>query len=233
MRTTGAAAARHHGADGSCSRGCTPACSTAAARCGSSTSSKGWPMAGSASIPGAPLGGRRPGRGGDGQQRVRPDARRPLREAAARASQQPLPAGRGRAAGRRGQQPAAAGAAVLPSPPLASRGSLQRKTDRLGASARHRTGHAAEDGAAHALQHLHHQPARLCRRVAAAGRGQGHRQGAWRVVNDMVLWLCSTALRGYLAEGRELLADKTLVAGVPISLRAEATPAATTRSRAR
>jgi WS/DGAT/MGAT family acyltransferase len=39
-------------------------------------------------------------------------------------------------------------------------------------------------------------------------------------INDMVLWLCSTALRDYLAEGREL-PDKTLVAGVPISLRAE------------
>jgi diacylglycerol O-acyltransferase len=39
-------------------------------------------------------------------------------------------------------------------------------------------------------------------------------------VNDMVLWLCSTALREYLAEGREL-PDKTLVAGVPISLRSE------------
>jgi WS/DGAT/MGAT family acyltransferase len=39
-------------------------------------------------------------------------------------------------------------------------------------------------------------------------------------VNDMVLWLCSTALREDLAEGRELPA-KTLVAGVPISLRAE------------
>ena len=35
-----------------------------------------------------------------------------------------------------------------------------------------------------------------------------------------MLWLCSTALREYLAEGREL-PDKTLVAGVPISLRAE------------
>jgi diacylglycerol O-acyltransferase / wax synthase len=39
-------------------------------------------------------------------------------------------------------------------------------------------------------------------------------------VNDMVLWLCSTALREYLAESRELPA-KTLVAGVPISLRPE------------
>ena len=39
-------------------------------------------------------------------------------------------------------------------------------------------------------------------------------------VNDMVLWLCSTALREYLAESRELPA-KTLVAGVPISLRSE------------
>ncbi len=37
-------------------------------------------------------------------------------------------------------------------------------------------------------------------------------------VNDMVLWLCSTALRAYLKESREL-PDKTLVAGVPISLR--------------
>lgn len=39
-------------------------------------------------------------------------------------------------------------------------------------------------------------------------------------INDMVLWLCSTALRTYLKEGREL-PDKSLVAGVPISLRAE------------
>jgi diacylglycerol O-acyltransferase / wax synthase len=39
-------------------------------------------------------------------------------------------------------------------------------------------------------------------------------------INDMVLWLCSTALREYLTESRELPA-KSLVAGVPISLRAE------------
>ncbi len=39
-------------------------------------------------------------------------------------------------------------------------------------------------------------------------------------INDVVLWLCSTALRGYLKESREL-PDATLVAGVPISLRAE------------
>ncbi len=39
-------------------------------------------------------------------------------------------------------------------------------------------------------------------------------------INDMVLWLCSTALREYLADSRELPA-KSLVAGVPISLRAE------------
>jgi WS/DGAT/MGAT family acyltransferase len=39
-------------------------------------------------------------------------------------------------------------------------------------------------------------------------------------INDVVLWLCSTALRSYLKEGREL-PDKSLVAGVPISLRAE------------
>ena len=39
-------------------------------------------------------------------------------------------------------------------------------------------------------------------------------------INDMVMWLCSTALRDYLADARELPA-KTLVAGVPISLRSE------------
>jgi diacylglycerol O-acyltransferase / wax synthase len=39
-------------------------------------------------------------------------------------------------------------------------------------------------------------------------------------INDMVLWLCSTALREYLAESREL-PEKSLVAGVPISLRAQ------------
>ena len=39
-------------------------------------------------------------------------------------------------------------------------------------------------------------------------------------INDMVLWLCSTALREYLRDAREL-PDKTLVAGVPISLRPE------------
>ena len=39
-------------------------------------------------------------------------------------------------------------------------------------------------------------------------------------VNDMVLWLCSTALRGYLVDAYSL-PQKTLVAGVPISLRAQ------------
>jgi diacylglycerol O-acyltransferase / wax synthase len=39
-------------------------------------------------------------------------------------------------------------------------------------------------------------------------------------INDMVLWLCSTAMREYLADSREL-PGKTLVAGVPISLRPE------------
>ncbi len=39
-------------------------------------------------------------------------------------------------------------------------------------------------------------------------------------INDVVLWLCSTALRSYLKEGREL-PDRSLVAGVPISLRQE------------
>ncbi len=39
-------------------------------------------------------------------------------------------------------------------------------------------------------------------------------------INDVVLWLCSTALRSYLKEGREL-PGKSLVAGVPISLRQE------------
>ena len=50
--------------------------------------------------------------------------------------------------------------------------------------------------------------------VKAAGRLRG------ASVNDMVLWLCSTALREYLVDARELPA-KTLVAGVPISLRTE------------
>jgi len=50
--------------------------------------------------------------------------------------------------------------------------------------------------------------------VKAIGKAHG------ASINDMVLWLCSTALREYLAEGREL-PDKSLVAGVPISLRAE------------
>ena len=50
--------------------------------------------------------------------------------------------------------------------------------------------------------------------VKAIGKGLG---GS---IHDMVMWLCSTALRDYLAEGREL-PPKTLVAGVPISLRAE------------
>jgi diacylglycerol O-acyltransferase / wax synthase len=39
-------------------------------------------------------------------------------------------------------------------------------------------------------------------------------------VNDVVLWLCSTALRSYLKDSRELPAA-SLVAAVPISLRAE------------
>ncbi len=49
--------------------------------------------------------------------------------------------------------------------------------------------------------------------VKAIGKAHG------ASINDMVLWLCSTALRHYLDEGRELPA-KTLVAGVPVSLRA-------------
>jgi diacylglycerol O-acyltransferase / wax synthase len=39
-------------------------------------------------------------------------------------------------------------------------------------------------------------------------------------INDAVLWLCSTALRAYLKDSDELPAA-SLVAGVPISLRAE------------
>jgi WS/DGAT/MGAT family acyltransferase len=39
-------------------------------------------------------------------------------------------------------------------------------------------------------------------------------------INDLVLWLCSTALRDYLKESREL-PQASLVAGVPVSLRAE------------
>ena len=39
-------------------------------------------------------------------------------------------------------------------------------------------------------------------------------------INDVVLWLCSTALRSYLKDSREL-PEKSLVAGVPISLRQE------------
>ena len=39
-------------------------------------------------------------------------------------------------------------------------------------------------------------------------------------INDVVLWLCSTALRSYLKDSREL-PEKSLVAAVPISLRQE------------
>ena len=47
---------------------------------------------------------------------------------------------------------------------------------------------------------------------------QGKAHGA--SINDLVLWLCSTALRDYLKESREL-PEASLVAGVPVSLRAE------------
>ena len=50
--------------------------------------------------------------------------------------------------------------------------------------------------------------------IKAIGKGVG------ASINDIVLWLCSTALRSYLKEGREL-PEKSLVAGVPISLRQE------------
>jgi diacylglycerol O-acyltransferase / wax synthase len=50
--------------------------------------------------------------------------------------------------------------------------------------------------------------------VKAIGKAHG------ASINDMVLWLCSTAMRDYLRESREL-PDKSLVAGVPISLRSE------------
>lgn len=50
--------------------------------------------------------------------------------------------------------------------------------------------------------------------IKAIGKGLG------ASINDMVLWLCSTALRSYLKDSREL-PDKSLVAMVPISLRQE------------
>ncbi len=50
--------------------------------------------------------------------------------------------------------------------------------------------------------------------VKAIGKAHG------ASINDMVMWICSTALREYLRDAREL-PDKSLVAGVPISLRAE------------
>jgi len=50
--------------------------------------------------------------------------------------------------------------------------------------------------------------------VKAIGKAHG------ASINDMVLWLCSSALRTYLKEARELPAA-SLMAGVPISLRAE------------
>ena len=50
--------------------------------------------------------------------------------------------------------------------------------------------------------------------IKAIGKGLG------ASINDMVLWLCSTALRTYLKDSREL-PDKSLVAFVPISLRQE------------
>ncbi len=50
--------------------------------------------------------------------------------------------------------------------------------------------------------------------IKAIGKGLG------ASINDMVLWLCSTALRAYLKDSREL-PDKSLVAFVPISLRQE------------
>jgi len=50
--------------------------------------------------------------------------------------------------------------------------------------------------------------------IKAIGKGLG------ASINDMVLWLCSTALRAYLKDSREL-PEKSLVAGVPISLRQE------------
>lgn len=39
-------------------------------------------------------------------------------------------------------------------------------------------------------------------------------------INDVVLWLCASALRSYLAESQQL-PERALVAGVPVSLRAE------------
>ncbi|HSC01152.1 MAG TPA: hypothetical protein VLE45_14640 [Burkholderiaceae bacterium] len=50
---------------------------------------------------------------------------------------------------------------------------------------------------------MKHQRARVRGRLAAAAGSEGDRQGARASINDMVLWLCSTALREYLAEGRE------------------------------
>jgi hypothetical protein len=74
--------------------------------------------------------------------------------------------------------------------------------------------------AADAVQPHHHQPALVRRGVAAAAEIKAIGKGLGASINDMVLWLCSTALRSYLKESREL-PEKSLVAGVPISLRQE------------
>ena len=186
------------------------------------TSSRAWPTAGWRSTAGASRGDRRPGRGHVGQHDLRPRPGAAQGQTAPAAPRQPLPARRRRTAQRRGAEPAPARrrdrapAAVAGARAVAG---LAREAwaARRGQARRRQQ---VEARAADAVQRADHQPARVRRRVAAAARGQADRQALGASINDVVLWLCSTALRSYEAESRELPAA-SLVAGVPISLRAE------------
>jgi len=78
----------------------------------------------------------------------------------------------------------------------------------LGAAPRNRLTHAVTEGRAFAAVSLPLAEAKALGKVHDA------------TLNDIVLWLCSTALRAYLGEHKELT-RQSLVAAVPVSLRAK------------
>ena len=139
---------------------------------------------------GAPRTARRPGRRGPGPRHPRPRTRRAAHQAAARqAAAQPVPAGRGRAAGRGAEQHRAAGAQAGEGGAGHRRRGAQRRVAAGVAREGRRRPPALEaaqaDGpvrAAHLAERGHHQPAALCSAHRAAGRGEGDRQAHRRVL---------------------------------------------------
>ena len=143
------------------------------------------PQAGGDVQPAAPCRRRRPGRGGAGQRHPRRDARAACDRGEAERAREEVPDEHGRVAARRDGAPDHAGDPDRERPARhgghARRRRSRRPAGRLAEQrAVRRQGRLGQPraGAEDSVQRLGHRCTRICRGVAAAGRAQGHRQGA-------------------------------------------------------